>query len=248
VVDRPRDQPKAEHDGALAPALPQDIGGREVIAYLRQHPDFLDRHPEALRLLRAPTREVGEDVFDFQHFLIERLRGELARVSLEHRTLIAASRGNLASQGRIHKAALAILAASSFEQLLQTVTTDLAVLLDVDIVTLGVESSTTPSTRLMPHGIHLLKAGTVDALLGPERHVLLHADMPGDAALFGGAAGLVRSQALLRVAFGRAPPVGLLCIGARRAGRFHPGLGIELLSFLARVLGITVAQWLSPGR
>jgi uncharacterized protein YigA (DUF484 family) len=248
VVDRPRDQPKAEHDGALAPALPQDIGGREVIAYLRQHPDFLDRHPEALRLLRAPTREVGEDVFDFQHFLIERLRGELARVSLEHRTLIAASRGNLASQGRIHKAALAILAASSFEQLLQTVTTDLAVLLDVDIVTLGVESSTTPSTRLMPHGIHLLKAGAVDALLGPERHVLLHADMPGDAALFGGAAGLVRSQALLRVAFGRAPPVGLLCIGARRAGRFHPGLGIELLSFLARVLGITVAQWLSPGR
>jgi hypothetical protein len=248
VVDRPRDQPKAEHDGALAPVLPQDIGGREVIAYLRQHPDFLDRHPEALRLLRAPTREVGEDVFDFQHFLIERLRGELARISLEHRTLIAASRGNLASQGRIHKAALAILAASSFEQLLQTVTTDLAVLLDVDIVTLGVESSTTPSTRLMPHGIHLLKAGAVDALLGPERHVLLHADMPGDAALFGGAAGLVRSQALLRVAFGRAPPVGLLCIGVRRAGRFHPGLGIELLSFLARVLGITVAQWLSPGR
>ncbi len=248
MVDRPRDQPKREHDGALAPVLPQDIGGREVIAYLRQHPDFLDRHPEALQLLRAPTREVGEDVFDFQHFLIERLRGELARVTLEHRTLIAASRGNLASQGRIHKAALAILAASSFEQLLQTVTTDLAVLLDVDIVTLGVESSTTPSTRLMPHGIHLLKAGAVDTLLGPERNVLLHADMPGDAALFGGAAGLVRSQALLRVAFGRAPPVGLLCIGARRAGRFHPGLGIELLSFLARVLGITVAQWLSPGR
>src|SRR6202043_3453565 len=119
-----------------------------------------------------------------------------------------------------------ILAAPSFEQLLQIVTTDLAVVLDVDIVTLGVESSTSP-TRLMPHGIHLLKAGAVDALLGAERNVLLHADMPGDAALFGGAAGLVRSQALLRVAFGRAPPAGLLCIGVRRAGRFHPGLGIE---------------------
>src|SRR5207302_10254177 len=185
MVDRPRDKPQVERDAAaLAPVAPaQEIGGRDVIAYLRQHPDFLDRHPEALRLLRAPSREVGEDVFDFQHFLIERLRGELARVAVEHRTLIAASRGNLASQGRIHKAALAILAASSFEQLLQTVTTDLAVLLDVDIVTLGVESSTTPSARLMPHGIHLLKAGTVDTLLGPERNVLLHADMPGDAAL-----------------------------------------------------------------
>src|SRR6266446_4284761 len=212
MVDRPHDKPHVERDGALAsPVLPQELGGREIIAYLKQHPDFLDRHPEALRLLRAPSREVGEGVFDFQHFLIERLRGELARVTLEHRTLIAASRGNLASQGRIHKAALAILAASSFEQLLQTVTTDLAVLLDVDIVTLGVESSATPSTRLMPHGIHLLRAGTVDALLGPERNVLLHADMPGEAVLFGGAAGLVRSQALLRLSFGRGAPIGLLC-------------------------------------
>src|SRR5438067_3814193 len=193
MVDRPRDKPKVERDAALAPALPQEISGRDILAYLKQHPDFLERHPEALRLLRAPSREVGEGVFDFQHFLIERLRGELARIGLEHRTLIAASRGNLASQGRVHKAALALLGASSFEQLLQTVTTDLAVLLDVDIVTLGIESSTTPSTRLMPHGIHLLKAGTVEALLGPERNVLLHADAPGDVALFGGAAGLVRS-------------------------------------------------------
>jgi len=93
-----------------------------------------------------------------------------------------------------------------------------------------------------------LKAGAVDALLGAERAVLVQADIPGDAALFGGAAGLVRSQALLRVSIGRSAPTGLLCIGARRAGRFHPGLGTELLSFLARVLGITISQWLSPGR
>ena len=248
MVDRPHDKPHVERDGALAsPVLPQELGGREIIAYLKQHPDFLDRHPEALRLLRAPSREVGEGVFDFQHFMIERLRGELSRINQEHRTLIAASRGNLASQGRVHKAALAILAAPSFEQLLQIVTTDLAVLLDVDIVTLGVESSASPA-RLMPHGIHLLKAGTVDTLLGAERTVLLQADLPGDAALFGGAAGLVRSQALLRISIGSGAPIGLLCIGARRAGRFHPGLSTELLSFLARVLGITISQWLSPGR
>lgn len=247
MVDRPRDKRQIERDAAPPPVGPQQIGSREVIAYLKQHPDFLDRHPEALRLLRAPTREVGEGVFDFQHFMIERLRDELARVNLEHRTLIAASRGNLASQGRVHKAALAILGAPSFEQLLQIVTTDLAVLLDVDIVTLAVESTASP-TRLMPHGIHLLKAGTVDALLGVDRNVLLQADLPGDAALFGGAAGLVRSQALLRVSIGRSAPTGLLCIGARRAGRFNPGLGAELLGFLGRVLGITIAQWLSPGR
>ena len=118
MADRPRDKPHSERDAASASELPGEIGGREIIAYLRRHPDFLDSHPEALRLLRAPTREIGEDVVDFQHFQIERLRRDLARVNLEHRTLIAASRGNLASQGRVHKAVIAILAAPSFEQLL----------------------------------------------------------------------------------------------------------------------------------
>ena len=247
MVDRSRDQPQAEPGGALAEPLPQEIGGREVVAYLRRHPDFLDHHPEALRLLRAPSRELGEEVHDFQHFLIERLRSDMARVTVEHRTLIAASRGNLATQGRVHKAVLAILAASSFEQLLQTVTTDLAVLLDVDVVTIGVESTAAaPGARLSVQGIRLLKAGAVDGLLGAERGLLLRADAPGDAALFGSAAGLVRSQALLRLSFGRGAPAGLLCIGARKPGRFHPGLGTELLSFLARSLGITIAQWLKP--
>src|SRR5206468_10408566 len=126
----PRDKPQIERDAAaLAPVTPApEIGGREIIAYLKQHPDFLDRHPEALRLLRAPSREVGEGVFDFQHFKIERLRGELARVNLEHRTLIATNRGNLTSKGRVHKTAFALIAPPTSEQQMQIVTADLACL------------------------------------------------------------------------------------------------------------------------
>ena len=248
MADLPRDKPQRQRDPIAPAELPGEIGGREVIAYLRRHPDFLDRHPDALRLLRAPAREIGEDVVDFQHFQIERLRRDLARMNLEHRTLIAASRGNLASQSRVHKAVIAILAAPSFEQLLQTVTTDLAVLLDVDIVTIGVESTAAPAGRFALHGIHLLKAGAVDVLLGPERAALLRVDDAGEPVLFGAAAGLVRSQALLRLTFGRGAPAGLLCIGTRQPGRFHPGLGTEGLTFLARALGITIAQWLNPPR
>ena len=246
MVDRPRDKPQPARETAASSELSGEIGAREVILYLRRHPDFLDRHPEALRLLRAPAREIGDTVLDFQHFHIERLREELARVSSEHRNLIAASRGNLASQSRVHKAAIAILGASSFEQLLQIVTTDLAVLLDVDIVTIGVESSAPPAGRLSLHGIQLLKAGAIDGVLGAERGLLLRADAPGEPIFFGGAAGLVRSQALLRLSFGRGAPAGILCIGTRQPGRFHPGLGTELLGFLVRVLGITVAQWIAP--
>jgi uncharacterized protein len=258
MVDRPRDQTRPARDpaapGEVAPVVarreiaPRDIDGPEIIAYLRQHPDFLDQHPEALRLLRPPTREIGDGVVDFQHFLYERQRREINRINLEYRNLIAVSRGNLASQNRVHKAALTILAAPSFGQLLQIVTTDLAVLLDVDVVTIAVENIAGIAPRLNVQGIHLLEAGTVEEWLGEDKAVVYDADVTGDPTLFGGAAGLVRSQALLRLRFGREAPTGLLCIGTRKPGRFHPGLGTELLGFLGRVVGLSIGLWLNPVR
>ena len=253
MVDSPRDRPRPARDPVARAELarePEDreITAREVMGYLRRHPEFLDEHPEALRLLKPPGREIGEGVVDFQQFLHERQRRELNRVNLEYRNLIAVSRGNLASQNRVHKAALTILAAPSFGQLLQIVTTDLAVLLDVDVVTIAVENVVGIAPRLNVHGIHLLEAGTVEELLGPDRTVVYDADVAGDPALFGGAAGLVRSQALLRLRFGRETPTGLLCIGTRKPGRFHPGLGTELLSFLGRIVGLAIGLWLNPVR
>ena len=248
MADHPRDQTKSLRAAAPHEEAARELDARDVLLYLRRHPDFLDEHPEALRLLRPPSREIGDGVVDFQHFLHERQRRELNRVNLEYRNLIAVSRGNLASQARVHKAALAVLAAPSFGQLLQIVTTDLAVLLDVDVATIAVENIAGITPRLNTHGVHLLKAGTVEALLGPEKAVVYEADVQGDPALFGGAAGLVRSQALLRLRFGRETPTGLLCVGTRKLGRFHPGLGTELLGFLGRIVGLAIGLWLNPVR
>jgi uncharacterized protein YigA (DUF484 family) len=253
MVDRPRDQTRPARDPAapaeiVREAARQNIEARDVLAYLRRHPEFLDEHPEALRLLRPPGREIGDGVVDFQHFLYERQRREINRINLEYRNLITTCRGNLASQTRVHKAALAVLAAPSFGQLLQIVTTDLAVVLDVDVVTIAVENIAGIAPRLSTHGVHLLEAGTVEESLGPDKAVIYEADVVGDPVLFGGAAGLVRSQALVRLRFGRETPTGLLCIGTRKPGRFHSGMGTELLGFLGRVVGISIGLWLNPVR
>jgi hypothetical protein len=248
LADRPHDQPKPHGHGEPEPNSATATRAADVIAYLREHPDFLDRHPDALHLLRAPNRNAGDGVVDFQHFMLERLRSDLQRSREEHNRLIALSRGNLATQCRVHKAALTMLKAASFEHLLQILTTDLAVLIDVDVVTLGIESTVARTTRLPLPGIHLLRSGMVDQLLGADREVMLSTDIKGDPALFGAAAGLVRSQALVRLGFGRTGPQGLMCIGTRKAGAFHPALGTELLGFLARAVEITIGQWLERGR
>jgi uncharacterized protein len=247
-LDRPKDNKSTAIESSRPAAPARGVGADEVAAYLRQHPDFLNEHGELLEVLTPPALQRGERVVDMQHFMLERQRSEIARLKGQQRTLVATTRANLASQSRVHAAVLSMLAAASFEQLIQIVTTDLAVLLDADVVTIGVEQMGTARPRLSHHGVQILAAGTVDALLGVERDVALLADTTGDPKLFGDGAGLVRSAALLRLSVSAAAPAGLLCIGTRRAGKFHAGQGTELLGFLARALGITIAAWLDlPG-
>ena len=243
-MDRPKD--KTTPADPARPALPARgaVGAAEVAAYLRQHPDFLVEHAELLQILTPPSQQRGERVVDMQQFMLQHQRAEIARLKSQHRALVGTSRANLASQARVHAAVLALLAASSFEQLIQIVTTDLAVLLDADVVTIAVESSGPQRPRLNHQGVQILDPGTVDAVLGVDRDVVLASDADGDPMLFGDGAGLVRSAALLRLSVSAAAPAGLLCIGMRRPGKFHGGQGTELLGFLARALGITIAAWL----
>jgi uncharacterized protein len=246
-LDRSKDQktvPGRRLDATGAGVENAKIVADEVAAYLRKHPDFLSERPELIAALTPPMEHRGEGVVDMQHFMLQRLRGEVKLLKSQQRALLATSRSNMASQSRVHAAVLAIVAAKSFEQLIQVVTTDLAIMLDVDVVTIGVESASASQPRLPMHGVQILRRGTVEHILGDDRMTLLCDETTGDPALFGAAAGLVRSQALLRVHVGDHAPVGLLCIGTRRADRFHPGQGTELLSFLARSLELTIAAWL----
>jgi len=240
-------------DKPAPPALPAPIAAepavagpsaREVVNFLRAHPDFLTLHPDLLAVLTPPSLDRGDRVVDMQRFMVLHQRAEIARLTSQHKTIIATARANLVSQGRVHKAVLAILAAGSFEQLIQIVTGDLAMLLDADIATIAVERQGSRRPRLPHQGVQILDPGTVAKVLGPDRDVVLETDTRGDPRLFGDGAGLVRSAALARLPVSASAPAGMLCIGTRKPGRFQAGQGTELLSFLARALGITIAAWL----
>jgi uncharacterized protein YigA (DUF484 family) len=137
-----------------------------------------------------------------------------------------------------------MLAATSFEQLIQAVTTDFAVLLDLDVVTLCVEADgpelVTPHLR----GLHIVPAGTVQRLLGDGRPVLLRSHVDGEPEIYGGGAPLVASDALARLSISPSTPPGLIAFGSRRAGKFEAGQAVELLAFLARSLERAIRLWL----
>lgn len=217
---------------------------RQVADYLRRHPDFLARHPDLLDSLHPPGRVQGKGVVDLQTFMIERLRNEVTRLTGARDELVHHARDNLATQNRIHRSVVALLEARSFEHFIETATTDLAVILDVDVITIGVEQDWQDRTKVPVRGVSRLAPGFVDELLGPGGKLLLRDDIHGDAEVFGAGAGLVRSEALIRLSISPDTPKALLAFGSRQPDHFHAGQGTELLSFLGRVVECSIRAWL----
>jgi uncharacterized protein len=220
----------------------------QVTEYLRRHPEFLANNPEAVLALMPPGRDVGEGVVDLQKVMLDRARDELSRLKTTQRKLIATNRVNLQTQGRVHSAVLAMIEAPGLEHLVHTVTNDLSMILDLDAVALAVEAADPETTAGHVAGIARLPAGSVDRLIGEGRDTRLRPDGQGEPEVFGAAAGLVRSDALVRIRIGAEAPVGLIAFGSRRESTFHPSQGTDLLAFLARAFEVTVRAWLEPTR
>jgi hypothetical protein len=216
-----------------------------VAEYLRHHPDFLARNPALLEKIEIPGRDQGDGIVDLQRFMVERLRNDMLELTASRDELVANVRTNMATQSRTHEAIVALLAARSFEQFVETVTTDLAIILDLDVVTLAVERSERNGPGHSPAGVHCLQPGTINEALGPTQTILLRSDIDGDPLIFGAGAGLVRSDALIRLHISSEAPLALLALGSRQADQFHPGQGTELLRFLAQVIEHTFRAWLS---
>lgn len=225
----------AETESGESANAAANLADDTVIDYLRNNSDFLNRHPDLLAELAPPARWSGDSVIDMQQFMLERLRSEIDNLRASAMDLIDTSRRNLSVQNRTHAAALALLTAQTFPHMLRIVGDDLPLLLDVDTVVIGFEPPESPLPGLVLPEVRPLPVGLVDQLLGDSTDVRLLGETTDDGTVFGAASGLVRSAAFARLRPSERLPGGLIALGSRGGGAFHPGQGTELIGFLARV-------------
>jgi uncharacterized protein YigA (DUF484 family) len=229
--------------GKSATTILDEATADQVAAYLRAHPDFLVQRPDLIQALTPPSRHRGGSVVDFQHFMLERLRTDNVKLREQRQELVNIARNNLNQQARVHAAVLSMLEAQTFEQLIQVITSDLAVRLDVDVTMLIVESNGEDIPHVHRSGVRVVEAGSVDRWIG-SRETLLRNNIQGDPDIYGSAAGLVRSEALVRLRVSSETPVGLLAFGSRDPSALNEGQGTELVSFLARTIERCIQAWL----
>ncbi|WP_259781104.1 DUF484 family protein [Aestuariispira ectoiniformans] len=231
------------NQGNAEQGFPEDLTDAQVKAYLRAHPDFLVRHADLFRTLTPPARELGDGITDLQQAMIDYLREQVSKTEDLAQLLIDNSRDNLTSQTQIHECVLGLLAAASFEELIETVTTDLAVYLNLDVAALCIEAE--DGLGLEIDGLRSVSPGTVDALVPEEHPVDLRGEINGSPEIFGGAAPLIESQALVRLNIAPNTPAALLAFGSRDPQRFNATQATELLQFLGHALAELIRIWLA---
>ncbi len=216
----------------------------DVIDYLRKNPKFLQQNPEAMDLLVPPGAASGKGIADFQNYMIQRLKADKEQVMTTSREIVETSRANMNNQQRIHKAVLRLLESNSFEDFIQSITMDLATILDVDIAVFVVESNGNEIPHIHTSGIRVIPPGTVDKWMG-EKNVMLQENISGIEPIYGGGAALVKSQILLRVDISMDTPAAILAFGSREPDMFQEGQATDQILFLARVIERCFRAWLN---
>lgn len=224
---------------------PVALSREEVRRYLTEHPGFLVENEDLLHNLTPPRLHGGDQVVDFQRYMLERLQLDLARFDDYQTAVIAATRSNLVSQQQVHMAVLTAFDALSLEHLIHVVTHDWVDILDLDAVMLCAEQG---GFSALP-GAQALNPGETAAIMGAEGAFLLRDNIPeASRDLFGPAAELVRAEALVRLAPGDLRGEGILAMGSRNPDHFAPGQGTELLRFLGAMTERLLDRWLTAER
>jgi len=204
-------------------------------------------------LIAANERAMGTNIVDLRGIAMERLETRLDRLEDTHRSVIAAAYENLAGTNQVHRAILQMLDPLSFQEFLQSLAGDVAQTLRVDSMRLvleSVQSAEDPALRKLGEVLYVAEPGFIaDYVSGGRnvslRPVTLRQVVPQSDELYGEKAGWVRSEALLRLDFGKGRLPGMLVLGSEDPHHFKPTQGTDLLAFFAGVFERTMRRWLS---
>ena len=204
-------------------------------------------------LVRANEKVMGDNIVDLRGIAMNRLEARLDKLENTHRSVIAAAYENLAGTNQIHRATLRLLDPTDFEAFLKDLSTEVAEILRVDSMRLLLESGqseTSPAIQQMSGILSIAEPGYIDAYLSKGRsttirQVTLRQISEGKEAIYGDAAGNIRSEACLKLNLGQGRLPGMLVMGSEDPHQFNPQQGTDLLGFFAGAFERVMRRWLS---
>lgn len=217
-------------------AEPAAVDEQAVAAYLRQHPEFLRRHPDLALLLKLP-RELGSatSLASYQLDILRERNHGLERRLTE---LVATARENEVLMHRVHLLALRMLRSRTFaegvQQLVASLREDFHTDAEVRVLLVAMPA--------LPPGDWLAQRSEADEALAPLRRAL-HLGEPicgrfrADVLMPLGFADGIQSAVLVPLS-----AIGYIGVGSTDPNRFHAGMGTAFLKLIGELASTALAM------
>jgi len=230
----PAEQPsQAKASPDVTPADTPDWAGARAL--LLAEPDLIREDPELLAQL--DLRPHAPNVVDFAHPRLARRALSREQDMAVRRELEAVAQANFAAQAQAYACVVDLLEARNHADLARRVDEGARLRFGLAAGVLLLEG---PGRA--PAGWRGVKAGTADALLGPQGLSRMGPPLnPG--LVFGEAAEQIGSVALVRLAIWSPARQGVLAFGAAEPDGFTADMGAELVAFIARVVERMAERW-----
>lgn len=210
------------------------IEERQVVAFLKRHPQFFAQHLDLLETMQVPHPS-GQAVSLISKQL-ELSRQKYQDLECQFSNLIEIARENDVSFGRLHLLTLALLSANDVVQLLDNLTDVLHKHFGADAQVLKISYCTESAsnfTQLQTHPGEALHIRVEELLSGfePQSGSL---DATGARIFFADQASKIQSCAVIPLLHERLK--GVLVIGSQDASRFQNNVGSHFLNQISEIL------------
>ncbi|MDY6978860.1 MAG: DUF484 family protein [Pseudomonadota bacterium] len=211
---------------------------REIVRYLRDNPDFFERHLDLLADMLLPHQPQGAVSLIERQVTVLRDQKQELKQRLQQLTDYARQNEDLSS--RLNKLILDLLDADDFESLLNLIQQRLKSDFEADAVVIRLFNSGAPALKAHPDLMDWSEPalGAFEKVIDGRKPVC-GSLKPGQLdALFNDYADVVRSAALIPLVESESSKqcVGLLAIGSEDPQRFRANMGTLFLSHLSHVL------------
>jgi uncharacterized protein len=218
------------------------LTAQEVESYLQQHPDFFNKHLQLLEKMHIP--HPSGNAVSLISKQLEIFRAKHHEQENQLMTLIEIARDNDIACTRMHKLTLALLDASSLEDVINHLNIVLAEYFLTDFVALRIikptGTSTIPNLFIESDNNSLKPFATELSSNQPScgRPTLSQAK-----TLFGDSALEVRSCVIIPMLFTELEAI--LAIGSRQDGRFQYGMGNMLLTQMGELIATRLTAFIA---
>lgn len=226
-----------------SPAVEED---ESIAAYLRENPDFFDRHPHLLESLIIPHSCGG--AVSLVEYQVSVLRDQVHEMRRRIQSLASNARDNEALSQRLHQLTLTLVECVRLDEVLTNLYQAMGDDFKADFAAIRLFAD--PASK-GDQGLGEFVGADSGAMemfsqvLASSKPMCGHIKEDQLAFLFPEHAGEVASGALLPL--GHQARLGVLAIGSRDAQRFHPGMGTIFLRQLGEVVSRILVPHVSTG-